>query len=315
MSSEKKTKTEIVSIPFVCAAGTDVGRQRDNNEDSFIFDAEHGFFLVVDGMGGHDQGEVAAKIAAETIQTGIRKIENSAAVRLHDSIILANNAVHQYAAKNSLNTGCVLTALLIENNVAAVGHVGDTRLYKICRGVINKLTADHSFVGELEDAGGMSEKRLMEHPRRNEVTRCVGIEEKSFEGEDFVDIFQIDFESNAAFLLCSDGLSDLLSAAHTLEIVENNVESPPDIVAKLIEKANEAGGKDNITVVFIGGKDFAGEVNQRKNTPIISKSQKLVARCFNRWALFIYGILLGGAIVFFMFFYRLFLIEVNVPAL
>lgn len=307
MFLEKKTKTEIISIPFLCAAGTDVGRQRDENEDSFVFDAEHGFFLVVDGMGGHDQGKVAAKIAAETIQTGIRKIENSAAIRIRDSIVLANNAVLEYAVKNSLQMGCVLTTLLIEKSYATIGHVGDTRLYKIRHGNINKLTTDHSFVGKLEEAGDLSEKRLMEHPRRNEVTRCVGIEEKSFEDEDFVDFFQTNFECDAAFLLCSDGLSDLLTATQILEIIECNCKDPQEIVTKLIEQANNLGGKDNITVIFIGGMDFPGEVGQRRDKTMISKTQKVLLVFFNRWSLFIYGILLGAALTFI--YYRLSLAE------
>ena len=95
--------------------------------------------MVVDGMGGHDKGEVAAKLTAETIQTAIRKIENSPEIRLRDAIIMANNAVSDYARSNSSEMGCVLTALLIEENKAFIGHVGDTRLYKIRHDIFEKL--------------------------------------------------------------------------------------------------------------------------------------------------------------------------------
>jgi len=289
----------IVSIPFLCAAGTDVGQKREHNEDAFVFDAEHGFFMVVDGMGGHEKGEVAARIAAETIQNGIRKIENSPEIRLRDSIILANNAIYERARKDSSDMGCVLTALLVENDSVTVGHIGDTRLYKIRDGKINRITNDHSLVGMLEEEGELSEKRLLEHPRRNEVTRCVGFEEKSLESEDFVEIYQTDFEADAAFLLCSDGLSDLLTTAQIFQVIEENADSPQIIVEKLLAKANESGGKDNITVIFIAGKDFAEITLKQKNAP--TSSRKIVGFILNPWAFLIYGILLGGLIVFLLF--------------
>jgi PPM family protein phosphatase len=301
MSLETKRKTEIFSINYFCSAGTDVGRQRDNNEDFYVFDAKHDFFMVVDGMGGHEKGEVAAKLAAQTIQTAIRKIESSANIRLRDSIILANNAVFKAAVKESTNMGCVLTAALIENEIVTVGHIGDTRLYKIRKGKINKLTTDHSIVGMLEEEGNLSETRLLEHPQRNEVTRCVGIAERTFEDEDFVDILQTEFEKDAAFLLCSDGLSDLLTTAQIFEIIEQNADSPQVIIEKLISKANEASGKDNITVIFIGGKDFADEVYHRLNKPVLTKKQKFFSLFSTRLAFLIYGLMSGGAIMYFLF--------------
>lgn len=303
MSLETKKTTEIVSINFVGAAGSDVGKQRENNEDTFVFDAEHGFFMVVDGMGGHEKGEVAARIAAEIIQTGIRKIENSPEIRLRDSIVLANNTIYQRALDESSNMGCVLTALLIENKQAVCGHIGDTRLYKIRHGEILKLTEDHSIIGTLEAEGSLSEKRLLDHPRRNEVTRCVGIEEKSFEDENFADIFQADFESDAAFLMCSDGLSDLLTTAQILEIIENNADDPHRIVENSIDKANDFGGKDNITVIFIAGKNFAAETLLRQNTPQISIKQKVISLFSGRSFFLLYGAIIGAIIVLAIFSY------------
>jgi PPM family protein phosphatase len=298
MLSETKRETEIFSINYVCSAGTDVGRQRDNNEDFYVFDAKHDFFMVVDGMGGHEKGEVAAKLAAQTIQTAIRKIEGAAKIRLQDSIILANNAVFEAARKDLSNMGCVLTAILIENEIAAIGHIGDTRLYKIRNGKINKLTTDHSIVGVLEAEGNLSETRLLEHPQRNEVTRCVGIAERTFEDEDFVDILQTEFEKDAAFLLCSDGLSDLLTTAQIFEIIEQNADSPQLIIEKLITKANEAGGKDNITVIFIGGINFTDEVYGRLNRTVFTKKQKFFSLFLNRWAFLIYGLMFGGTVIY-----------------
>lgn len=298
MSSETKQKSETVSISFICAAGTDVGRRRETNEDVFVFDAINGFFMVVDGMGGHEKGEVAAKLAAETIQTAIRKIENSPEIRLRDAIIMANNAVSDYARSNSWEMGCVLTALLIEENRAYIGHIGDTRLYKIRRDIFEKLTVDHSFVGELEETGELSERRLLEHPQRNEVSRGIGFEEKSFEDENFTDIFQTEFENDTAFLLCSDGLSDLLTTKQISRIIRTDADSPKLIVENLISEANELGGKDNITVIFIAGQEFAAETLRHKET--FSKKYKFQVLLKSRWSFLIYGILIGAALVYWL---------------
>jgi serine/threonine protein phosphatase PrpC len=303
MSSKTKPKTDIVTIPFVCAAASDPGRHRENNEDLFIFDPARGFFSVVDGMGGHEQGEVAAKLAAETTQTSVRRIEGPAEIRLRDSMILANNAVFETAQTNSVEMGCVLTCLLIEKDKIAVGHVGDTRLYKIRHGSIAKLTTDHSLVGKIEESGSLSEQRLMQHPRRNEVTRCLGMEKRSLDDQDFVDVFTGTFEDDAALLLCSDGLSDLITSAKILETVEDNAESTTETVRELIAKANEAGGKDNITVVIIAGSNFASETSTRRGNAPHSK-KKLFSRSFlYGWILFLLGILFGGVAAYFILKY------------
>ena len=239
--------------------------------------------MVVDGMGGYERGEIAAEIAAETIQTGVRKIEDSIHIRLRDSIILANNSIFESTQDGKAEMGCVLTALFIEEDVATVGHIGDTRLYKIHQNKIEKLTNDHSVVGELEEHGGLSEQRLMEHPRRNEVTRCLGFEKKTFEESNFVDIFETSFEKDSAFLLCSDGLSDLLTTKQTLEIIQQSAENPQLIIKNLIDKANELGGKDNITAIFIGGQKFANSVSfdeEKQKTSLFSKISSVLN---NHW--------------------------------
>jgi serine/threonine protein phosphatase PrpC len=314
MSSEKTKNLELISVNFLSAAGSHPGLKRDNNEDRFVLDASGGFFLVVDGMGGHAGGEVAAQIAVETIQTAIRKIENSAEIRLRDSIILANNAIYEKSREDeSLSgMGCVLTALLIENEIATIAHVGDTRLYKIKNGEIQKLTTDHSPIGEIEESGDFSEIGLMRHPRRNEVSRCLGLFEIDFENSEFVDVFETLFLPETAFLLCSDGLSDLLTSGKIFEIIVENPESPADVVENLIAEANNAGGKDNITVVFAAGSRFSQTVGETENASFrqTSKTQKLIALFLNRWAFLFYGLLLGGALVF-LYFYKVLSVEIN----
>ena len=307
MSLEKTKNLELISIDFLAAAGSHPGLRRQNNEDRFVLDANYGFFLVVDGMGGHAGGEIAAQIAAETIQTAIRKIENSAEIRLHDSVILANNGLCEKSLEdeNLAGMGCVLTALLIEKETAYIAHVGDTRLYKIRDGEIKKLTTDHSPVGELEENGDFSEIGLMRHPRRNEVSRCLGLNKVGFDESAFADVSETLFLPETAFLLCSDGLSDLLTAGKILEIIKANAASPAAVVGNLIAEANNAGGKDNITVIFVAGDKFAAsfETTVDASPQKSSKTKNLAAFFFGRWAFLFYGLVFGGLLVL-LYFYR-----------
>jgi hypothetical protein len=152
---------------------------------------------------------------------------------------------------------CVLTVAVVDNGDVVVGHVGDTRLYKIRGGRLQKITRDHSPVGEREDARELSEAQAMRHPRRNEVFRDVGSEPHQPDDPGFIDIERIPFERDAALLLCSDGLTDSVDSATINSIVETFAGHPHDVVRELIEAANEAGGKDNVTAVYVEGAQFA----------------------------------------------------------
>jgi serine/threonine protein phosphatase PrpC len=299
--SLNETKNEIISVSYTYAGGSHAGQVRERNEDVFVMSPTLGLFLVVDGMGGHECGDIAAQTAAKTIQTSISRIEDIPEIKLRDAIILANNAVTETAVNRSVRMGAVLTGMLIDENIATVGHVGDTRLYKIRNETIDKLTTDHSIVGDLENDGLLSEQRLMRHPRRSEVIRCLGLEAKEFDGEDFVDIFQVSFEPDSAFLLCSDGLTDLVMTSRILEIIKENAGSPKAVVEQLIAEANELGGCDNITVIFISGRDFALEVSERIYSPARkSKNGGLFSRFFGRLAWIVLGIIAGFAAAYFL---------------
>ena len=162
---------------------------------------------------------------------------------------------------------CVLTAALVDNGRATIGHVGDTRLYKLREDSIQKVTRDHSPVGEREDAHELSELEAMRHPRRNEVYRDVGSEPHELIDTDFVDVEDISFEPDSALLLCSDGLSDLLESATIVDVVRRYAGAPETVVRTLIEMANAEGGKDNITVVYVEGEHFAAT---QQRSPAIS---------------------------------------------
>jgi hypothetical protein len=146
---------------------------------------------------------------------------------------------------------------LVREQIATIGHVGDTRLYKLRGDGIEKVTRDHSPVGEREDSNEISEIDAMRHRRRNEVYRDVGSEPHAQTDLDFIDLHEIPFEPDAALLLCSDGLTDLVESATVNQIVTQLAGRPQDVVSALIEAANDAGGKDNVTVVYVEGESFA----------------------------------------------------------
>ncbi len=240
------------------AGATDMGRVRHNNEDAWHADADRGIFLVVDGIGGHNAGEKAAEIAVERVRARLERQTGTAEQRIREAITVANNEIYRAARSNPDWQGmaCVLTLALLENGSAVVGHVGDSRLYHIRNGEIRKVTHDHSPVGEREDAGDLTEAEAMRHPRRNEVYRDVGSEEHTPDDADFIEIRHIDIEADSALVLCSDGLSDQVPSERIREIVERRAGDPETATRELIEAANKAGGKDNVTVLVVQGEQF-----------------------------------------------------------
>jgi len=245
------------------AAGvTDVGNQRDVNEDRFYSDPERGIFTVIDGVGGQAAGGRAADTALDVIRNQLANPptgNGALSHRIREAITLANNEVHRQASSRPEWHGmaCVLTAVMIDGDRAVVGHVGDTRLYKLRAGRIEKVTPDHSPVGEREDAGEISEADAMRHPRRNEVYRDVGSEPHEIDDADFVDVRGTTMEPDAALLLCSDGLTDLVAADEIQRVVQQHKGKPDEVTRALVQAANQAGGKDNITVVYVEGDRFA----------------------------------------------------------
>jgi len=234
-----------------------MGLRRENNEDRFHCDPGRGLFLVVDGVGGQAAGERAAEIALRMIRARLERETGSAADRLREAITLANNEIYREASANPALEGmaCVLTVALVRDGRVTIGHVGDSRLYLFAGGDIRKVTHDHSPVGEREDVGELDELEAMRHPRRNEIYRDVGSTPHEPDDEGFVEIVDVPFGPNDAMLLCTDGLSDLVPSAAIASIVYAGG-NPQAVVDRLIESANAAGGKDNVTVVFVGGASF-----------------------------------------------------------
>jgi serine/threonine protein phosphatase PrpC len=248
------------------AGATDVGRQRDVNEDRFHIDRDRGVFMVVDGVGGQAAGGRAADTALEMVRARLGRDTGAMPERMRDAITIANNEVYRQASARPEWRGmaCVLTVAAIDGERIVIGHVGDTRLYKLRAGAMRKITPDHSPVGEREDAGELSELDAMHHPRRNEVYRDVGSELHEAGDADFVEIREAEWEPDAALLLCSDGLTDLVPADDIQRIVTRFAGRPSEVAGALVKAANDAGGKDNVTVVYVEGERFGAGRSPRE---------------------------------------------------
>jgi parallel beta-helix repeat protein len=292
---------------YLSAATTHQGYVRGNNEDRVYADGARGFFFVVDGMGGHEAGEQAAEIAVERIRARLERQTGTVEQRLREAITLANNAIFEAAQTRPEWQGmaCVLTAAVIEDGRATVGHVGDSRLYHIKSGVIEKITHDHSPVGEREDSGELTEAQAMQHPRRNEVYRDVGTEPHAPGDDDFIEVTEIPFEPDGALLLCSDGLSDAISSQQILKIVEENARDRQAAVQALVNAAIKVG-KDNVSAVLVEGERFAavvGETTDRLRPAVEPTAAPRHIPGHSPWyasgtAWLIYGLIIGAALLF-----------------
>ena len=242
-----------------CAGATHQGLIRDHNEDRLHVDAERGILIVVDGIGGQAAGETAAETALAFLRSRLERQTGRVEERVREAVAVANNEIVRLAAQNPAwkGMGCVLTLAVIEDGTVTVGHVGDSRLYRLGADGIIKVTRDHSPVGMREDEGELSEADAMRHPRRNEVYRSLGAEEHTPLDEDFVEVSRFPFDPEGAILVCSDGLTDLVSSETIARIVRENAGDEQKTVERLIEAANAAGGKDNVTVALAAGERFA----------------------------------------------------------
>jgi len=249
-----------VTAGWRSSAASDPGLERTNNEDQVYVDDASGIFLVVDGMGGRAAGELAADTAVQVIPRELRSFQGDVSDGVRQAITAANNEIYRLAQDRDECRGmaCVLTLAVAHEDQLTVGHVGDSRLYLVWNGTLRKLTSDHSLVGELEDHGDLTEQAAMAHPRRNEVFRDVGSMSRHPREEQFIQVKSLPFRSDAAFLLCTDGLSDMLTSAEIGSIVQRYSGDASTVARALVAAANEAGGKDNISVIFVAGPEFLG---------------------------------------------------------
>ncbi len=274
-------------------AASDTGNLRDRNEDRFWADPSLGAYLVADGVGGHARGDLAAQTAVEAIREVVSAGGRPAEDLARAAIAEANNRIFAIGGNNGMS--CVLTLALVEGCQVTVGHVGDSRLYLVWKGGIRKITPDHSLVGEIEDAGSLTETQAMRHPRRHEVLRDVGTRRHSGADEGFIDIRTCRFHRQAALLLCSDGLTDHLTSSEIREIAERYSGSAEEVANELVDAANSRGGRDNITAVFIAGPEFSAPGSETRPRLGITHARPK-NRWRMRWAFLASGVLLGAII-------------------
>jgi len=256
-----------VKLRLQSAVATDTGLRRTNNEDRAWTDPEHGIYAVIDGVGGHAAGEEAADCAVEVLRERLSRQTGTPEERLREAIALANNEILERARSRPEWAGmaCVLTVALIEDDIVTVGHVGDSRLYLLRPGEVAKKTRDHSPVGEREDRGELTEEDAMRHSRRNEIYRDVGSAERGPDDPGFIDIISFPMPADGALLLCSDGLTDQITSAEIRAGVERYAPDFKAAARSLVDAANAAGGKDNVTVILVAGPEYASAFVRGEN--------------------------------------------------
>ena len=253
-------------LNIISSGRTDVGRRREHNEDSFgTFDGL-GLYVVADGMGGHAAGEVASRIAVETLKAFIEATDGPDEItwpvpvdlalprdanRLLAGVRLANQEVlkHAQGRPELRGMGTTIVAALVCGDVLHLAHAGDSRAYLYRDGAIRRVTIDHSYVEELMLAGHLTPEQTRTHPLRNIITRALGTK-----ADVNVDHSRHDVLPGDVFLLCSDGLSNMLSDGLIEEVVAAKKDDLTGCAEALVRLANERGGDDNITVVLIGSR-------------------------------------------------------------
>jgi len=262
-----------VMTSILACGQTDPGLARLHNEDAFRVDSDRGLYVVADGMGGHSHGEVASKIAVETITKALRSapepvvaqpprsagdtaIDKDSGLRPHslrfkEAIRRAHDAM-LLAIRDDLRLqgmGTTVAGLLVQDGVAAVAHVGDSRVYRLRGGELGLLTRDHTWVNEQVIAGFLTEDQARTHPLRNVVTRALG-----GEADVSVDVIEVELRKGDLYLVCSDGLTTMLTDAEIRGRLSSG--KPLDEICRLlIADANERGGVDNITVILARVQD------------------------------------------------------------
>jgi protein phosphatase len=256
-----------MSLTVEVAGKSDVGCVRQNNEDNFGYDSRHGIYVVCDGMGGQAAGEVASKLAVDTVlnyfreaaRTGHRPqvgpaIESvsARANALASAIQLANAAIYKAAAEHAAHSGMgsTIVAVLLENGSLSVGHAGDSRIYRIREGEIQQLTRDHSLVMEQVRRGMLTQEEAQNSEMQNIIIRALGPEQTVQ-----VDVEDLTAQSGDLLLLCSDGLNRHVSDDNIREILQGT-NSLPLMADRLIDAAREGGGADNITALLVRFQDM-----------------------------------------------------------
>lgn len=241
---------------IICAGATDIGRKRKTNQDSICLDHAHHFYVVADGMGGHNGGDIASQLSVKVMpEFFVKHIKCEPDSLMKDMIQEVNRAILQKANENPdlHGMGTTVSAIYFSGTQLVIGNVGDSRVYLVNNHHIFQLTRDHSFVQEKLNMGIYTREEAVRDPQKNVLVRSVGFEEDLQ-----VDVFHYRVCKNDIFLVCSDGLHGKVSDSDILHIVQRNISDPSrcqaaDVertVKELIQQANDNGGQDNISVIL-----------------------------------------------------------------
>jgi protein phosphatase len=255
------------------ASRTDPGRKRRHNEDSFV--VQPPLFAIADGMGGAQAGEIASALAAGALSES--NAGGGGESRVTELIQEANRRVHERASTDPSTSGMgtTMTVALIESDASiTIGHVGDSRAYRLREGQLEQITDDHSLVAELVRRGELSAREAEVHPQRSVITRALGTDP-----DVDVDAFSIRPEPGDVYLLCSDGLSDMVSSDEIEQILRENRSDLEAAARALVRAANNGGGDDNITAVLFeiveGDAAPSGEPDERtRELPVVSHDEE-----------------------------------------
>src|ERR671924_1162753 len=247
------------------ASASDTGRKRRRNEDAFVVAPP--LFAVADGMGGAKAGEIASRLAAAAVRE-----EGGEGVDVGELIREANRRVWERARDDAsaAGMGTTMTVALVEGEQVTIGHVGDSRAYRLRDHVLEQLTEDHSLVAELVRSGRLSPEEAESHPQRSVITRALGTA-----ADVDVDTFTVEVQPGDVFLLCSDGLTTMVDDDRIVNVVEENRYDLERAAKQLISDANRSGGEDNVTVVFFEIAEEGTEAGDTARLPTVAAGDEV----------------------------------------
>ena len=261
MAKEPKERIN-ASLPITWAAVSDTGKFGQENQDAYFADTKTGLFLVSDGMGGHQCGSLASRIVAQTlpllIESGLKQLKTCGTKAMKSMLTKAIIKVSGHMRTESMNVlgvmnmgATLVLALLCENRVF-IANVGDSRAYLFRNGNLSQLSEDHSAIAQLLRTGEITHREARNHPARGQLYYYIGMSDKIAPF-----LHTVDLKENDCFLLCSDGLTDVLTDDEIISILQCHAD-PHDTCSALVETANLFGGHDNITVMIV---DWCSRVN------------------------------------------------------
>jgi PPM family protein phosphatase len=252
------------------AVATHTGRKRRHNEDAYVLAPP--LFAIADGMGGARAGEVASSLAAAAVQAS--EANGNGKERVAALIQSANRSVYERSSSDAevAGMGTTMTVALVESATVTFGHVGDSRAYVLRDGSLEQLTDDHSLVAELVRGGKLSAEEAEHHPQRSVITRALGTDP-----DVDVDTFTVEAYRGDVFVLCSDGLTDMVGDEEIGEVLGEGRDNLEEAAKELVRRANKAGGQDNITVIAFEMTDEPEEPDERTLEQTVEQTRPLPA--------------------------------------